>query len=164
MTTTASTQRQFDLRLPTGRPLVPVSACMVVLDRNEDDVLMLIDEGHLTVAFDIASRRAARREIRVWRESILLYAANDYAAMARATDALAADLAPALDAILAPRAMEHIRARELADRFTCSSTHVLQLVEEGSITGPAPKGRGPNSSPRIVRNSVAAFLQSRRIT
>lgn len=151
---TAAPQLQFDLRLPTGRPLLPMEAVMAVLDRDEDDVTMLIEQGALGVAFDIAGKNSSRRDVRVWRESVLHYA--------RKTGP-APDFGWSIRDILKPREQQYIRATEIKDRFTCSSTHVLQLLADGLIAGDPPRRRGPGSSPQILRNSVAAFLQSRRI-
>src|SRR5947208_2443226 len=58
------------------RPLVPLSACMVLLDKSEDDLLSLIESGALAFAFNIAAPNSARREIRVHRSSLLSFLAG----------------------------------------------------------------------------------------
>ena len=52
------------------RPLMCMNAVMGELDLDEDDVLTLVWEGRIAVAFDISSKWATRTELRIWRQSV----------------------------------------------------------------------------------------------
>jgi len=78
--TTVCLQREIDFRLGTGRRLMPMAAAMAILDRSEDDLLRLMEEGELEFAFDISTGGAVRREVRIYRESLLRYQAQRFRA------------------------------------------------------------------------------------
>ena len=65
---------QFDLPglvLPARRPLLPVAAVGTLLDLDPLEVLAACENGELEWAFDLAVRGATRREIRIWRGSVV---------------------------------------------------------------------------------------------
>jgi hypothetical protein len=64
---------RFNFGFGRRRPLVPVSAAAMFLNMDTQEVLALIDGGGLRWAFDIRSRDAERREVRVWRQSLFDY-------------------------------------------------------------------------------------------
>ncbi len=76
----AGLQREIGFCLGTGPLLVPMAAVMVMLDRSEDDLLGLVEGGELEFAFDISSDGAGRREVRIYRESLLRYQAQHFRA------------------------------------------------------------------------------------
>jgi len=78
--TTVCLQREIGFRLGAGRLLMPMAAVMVILDRSEDDLLRLVEEGELEFAFDISTGGAVRREVRIYRESLLRYQAQRFRA------------------------------------------------------------------------------------
>ena len=80
--TTVCLQREIGFSLGTGRLLMPMAAVMVILDRSEDDLLRLVEEGELEFAFDISTGGAVRREVRIYRESLLRYQARRFRASA----------------------------------------------------------------------------------
>jgi hypothetical protein len=65
--------RLFDFGFTSRRPLVPMAAVELFLNRSRKEVLELIDEGRLRWAFDIRSRVAAAKEVRVLRQSLFEY-------------------------------------------------------------------------------------------
>lgn len=142
------------LCIPAARPLVPVEACMVLLDRDEDDILSAIDSGVIHWAWDIASPGAARREIRIWRDSLL--------ALLQHTKEREADEGQVLSGFLPQR---DIRTTEIQRWFSCSSTHVHAMLDQSVFTEvrrPAALS-GPMSYSVVSRGSVVAFLQARRV-
>ncbi|HZV36742.1 MAG TPA: hypothetical protein VFB72_19350 [Verrucomicrobiae bacterium] len=59
----------------TGRhPLVPMRAAAMFVNVTMGELLALIEGGELRWTFDIRSRHAARREIRILRQSLFEYA------------------------------------------------------------------------------------------
>src|SRR5260370_38381653 len=74
--TTVRPPRELGFRLGTGRMLMPMAAVMAILDRREDDLLRLVEEGGLEFAFYISTGGAARREGCIYRESLLRYQAQ----------------------------------------------------------------------------------------
>src|SRR5260370_34307864 len=78
--TTVRPPRELGFRLGTGRMLMPMAAVMAILDRSEDDWWRLVEEGELEFAFDISTGGAARREVRIYGESLLRYQAQRFRA------------------------------------------------------------------------------------
>lgn len=146
--------------LPTGRPLVPAQALMVVLDRSEDDIKYLWEAGLLRFAFDVASPCAKRKEVRVWRESVLEYQTGNTDYILRRNDA--ADLARAVAACV-PAGNGPVPLAKLARLWTVSSTHLHDLVKAGSISALAGQDLKQTQTPALDRQSVIEFLQRRRI-
>lgn len=126
---------------------------MVLMDRNEDEVLAAIESGVLSWAWDIASQRSQRREIRIWRDSLLK--------VLESRPSIAADESTVLRSIFPPRP---IRTTELQRIFSCSSSHVSHLIEEGSLVAPArERHSGPLSITRVDPANLERFLLGRRI-
>lgn len=164
-------QLQLPIRIPASRTLLPLEFVQVLLDIDEDQVLSLICSAALEYAWDIASRDADRREIRVWRESVSDYMTHDDGPRTPARVRVSAshqDDGPAYQAVL-PSSRPDFRTTELARSWTASSTHIHQLVADGLIQENAEDRRtrpasGPNSYIKVTRASVISFLLSRRIT
>lgn len=161
-----ATQRQFDLRLSAARPLVPIEAVVVLADRDEDDILNLIELGLLPFAWNIASPGAERREIRIWHQCVVDYLRSDYRKITSGQTTLAA----AIHAIL-PRPtitpigrkrFETIRGTEVARRFCCSQWLVAHLITTGELQV-LDMAIGPKTSPYILHASVVDFLTRRSL-
>jgi hypothetical protein len=71
-----STQLGLPITLPDDRALIPLEAAQLILDLDEDSVLGEIERGKIGWAWDIRTPAATRREIRVWRKSLLARAAG----------------------------------------------------------------------------------------
>lgn len=127
---------------------------MVLLDRGEDEILRAIESGAIGWAWDIASEGAVRREIRVWRDSLLALIQGKREGDLSEEKVLAT--------VLPPR---DVRSPELQRLFSCSSTHVHSLIDAALIRPSAePRATsGRNAYTVVDRASVAAFLRSRRI-
>lgn len=162
-------QLTLDIHIPAGRVLIPLEAVMVLTDKDEDQVLSLIETGAIAWAWDLRSKEATRREVRVWRESLLDYLHHDDgprtppSVKARLTDQ---DEAPTYQALM-PHSRPELRTTELTRLWSVSSTHMHALIADQLL---AEAGReekrpasGPNSYIKVTRESVIAFLMSRRI-
>jgi len=146
-------QLSLPIQLPVARPLWPMEACMCLLDQNEDQVLALIEDGSLSLAFDIAAPGATRREIRIWRESLL--------AVLQESKQPKADKARAIiDEMMPGRDLLH---REVQRILSCSVSHVTELIRLEALVGigPRPEHSCTGHMTRISRVSLAAFLERR---
>lgn len=143
------------LTLPLSRPLVPMEALLTLLDRDEDQVLSEIERGGLGWAWDIRTQGAARREVRVWRDSVMEY-------MQGVPPRASGSALAVLDTFLPHR---DVRLTELQRWFSCSNTHVCNLLRDACLTvaGPRPEHSSVTAVTRITHASVVAFLESRRI-
>ena len=140
-------------RIPATRPLVPIEAAMVLLDRDEDEILHAVESGALGWAWDIATPGAERREVRIWRDSLLALIAGEREP-AREWGHVQAMVLPPGD----------IKTPALCRLFSCGSTHVHALARAALhvVRGPdAPSG--PRAYSVISRASVSEFLRSRRV-
>ena len=141
------------------RPLMTLSAVMWRLDRDEDEVLALIDEGALLWAFNVAVPSALKTAPRVLAESV-----GDY---------LAGRTRPAGDeeaewqrvAGLIFPAKETIVRCELARALNCGRTHALSLIhlKQFQVARGTRCRPGPGGSPRIITASAAEWLRKRRL-
>lgn len=127
---------------------------MVLLDQDEDDIVQMIEKGVLSWAFDIRAPKAERRELRVWRESLLEVMGYPASACAPASDEAMATILPGRD----------LRSPEVQRLFSCSQYHVQTLLGAGCFEAASPRlaETGPNAFTRIRRESIAAFLLERR--
>lgn len=151
--TTAPLQPYLSFDLPVSRPLIPLEAAMVMLDRDEDQVLYLIEAGGLTFAWDIRSQDAERREVRVWRDCIRAHVNGD------PQPELPED--QVINSFL-PHTAE-VRSTQLRRIFTASQGHVQNLINQGLVCGLNEACTGPNGYVRVERGSIINFLRSRRI-
>lgn len=179
----ASTQRLLPLRVQLRLPMVDVAAVRAALGVSEDEVLQLIDDGELAWAWDIASRDAKKREVRVLAQSVVSYQSSV------ANGALSFDQVVAivfrrqqLAAINQPPTRPWLWGREIVHAFNCGSEHVFNLLREGSLkllpghvvptanSQPATHNpqnlgwrRGPGGMPCVSYESAVEFLNRRRI-
>ena len=151
----ACAQRSLDLRIPTRRPLLPLKAAMVFLDRNEDDVLALANDGRLAWCFDLRGNGAERMLLYVWRTSAVEYVVGQFSEHT---------LREVISDVLPDR--PYLRATEVKNTFSCNQGHLANLIAAGLIRTDRRRevaGRGPLSSPWVMTESVREFLRSRRI-
>lgn len=152
----ASTQLRLPgLSLPDSRHLIPLEACQILLDLDEDSILGAIENGRLGWAWDIRTPGAERREIRVWRESLM-------AKMAGADGSVDTEIDQVVESILPHR---DLRLMELARWFACSGSHVSNLIRDGclALAGDRPTHSSAAAVTRVTRESVARFLDGRRV-
>lgn len=168
-----ATQPQFDLRIPTRRPLWPMKAAMVFLDRNEDDVLALIQvvdrraggcaKLGLEFAFNVA-RPGRKQYALVWRGSAIEYKSQFEDPENRSPSPRREwNLQGVINDILPAR--DSLRAVEIKNLFSVNQGHVAHLIADGLLTvdKTRPVAVGRAQSPWITRASVAEFLRARRM-
>jgi hypothetical protein len=147
---------------PSGtepRPVMCMSAVMWRLDLDEDDVLVLIDEGALLWAFDIAGPGAERRAVRVLTESVddLVYSRKrPYTDDESEWQRVASLVFPDKPVIV---------TCELARSLNCGRACAINLVHAKQFkTVPGTRIRqGPNGSAQIVTASAKEWLRKRRM-
>lgn len=149
-----TSQLELDLVLPASRPMIPIEVAMTCADRDEDQVLSLIECGKLEWAWDVARHGANRREIRIWRDSLMAFLQGK-------TGGSAID-AEVIGRIL-PHSRPELRASEIRHMFCCSQSHISHLVEDGQLTATTLSQRGPLGSAKITRQSIITFLLNRRV-
>jgi len=145
---------QCGLLIPAARPLVPVEVLMTLGDLHEDDALELVQSGQIAWAWDIRAPSAERREIRIWRESLLGWL-SDRTGAGQPECAISA---------LFPHSLAEIKSTELQRMFCCSQYHVYTLIAGGCITAITAGRRAPGGYARVTRDSIENFLTYRRIT
>jgi hypothetical protein len=129
---------------------------MILMDRSEDEILAAIESGALPFAWHIGSSHADRREIRVWRESLLEFLEG------RKPEPIGEG--EVMRRILPQQ--DTIKSTQLQRVLSCSSTLVHQLFEEGCFGALAverPKESGPHSALTFQRGRVDAWLRGRRV-
>jgi hypothetical protein len=150
------------LTIPAARPLVPLEACMVLLDRDEDELLAAIEDGSLPWAWDIRGAGAERREIRVWRESVLEWVGRDGNRGSEIAN-LKLEIGNDMPGDILPH--RDLRTTELQRLFCCSQKHAQGLIEAGLLVPvrARPVESGPNAFTLVARPSVTRFLRERRV-
>jgi hypothetical protein len=159
--------------------MVDIAAVRAALGVNEDDVLNLIDEGHLAWAWDIATKQATKAEMRILARSVSAYQNAEQGLRGVSNEFTFEEVAAF---VLGGQHRPWLWGRELSRALNCSSEHVLNLVREGSLkllpghmvpngqrrTG-ANRGngeigwrRGPGGSPCVAYESVLRFLKERK--
>lgn len=182
---TSPRQLSLGLWLPNGRPMFHLKAVVTILDLREDDVLALIETGELSWAWDIRSRDAERRDVRVWRDSVLSFldskrvghsVAHPFSepvtptqnglpkrvghSVATGHQALTEDK---VLSSLFPHSGAEILSTEVQRMFSASQDHIRNLVQQELLAALNAYSRGPYGYVRISRASVLTFLRSRRI-
>lgn len=147
-------QRLLNLSIPAERPMVPIEAAIVLLNRDYDSIVGMVDAGELPWAWDIRSEGAKRREIRVWRDNLL-------DVMSGATS-LTGDEGVVLDSLIGHK-RDEVRSPELQRIFSCSHNHIFELLDDKLITATKAQTLGVNGFARISRVSVFDFLRARRV-
>jgi len=132
---------------------------------SRDDVLTLIDRRQIQWAWDIARKSARRPEVRLWRESLLAYLAQEGGSAPPLADNFS--LAQVIEIILPRPAALAMRAatmrgRELQRRFLCCESHIAGLIADGELCQIGPSGRGTNTV--ILYQSAFEFLKRRSMS
>ena len=142
------------LSVVVRRPLVPLTFCMLVLDKTEDKVMADIEAGRIEWAFNLGRRSCRRRMIRV-----LTACLQSNGAGLGSKEWTASEVAEAC----VPSG--RVQVPDLCRAWTCSSTGIHQLINDGEFgeVERPPAQSGPLSSPTIPREAAVAFLVSRRV-
>jgi hypothetical protein len=138
-------------QLARARPMLDVWAACALLDLQEDAVMARIEDGRIGLAFDISSESARKATVRIFTPCLHAMLAGEPAAPWPLDRALGQILPGKSATIPAARALN------------CSSSHVMNLLAEGSLRAAAAK-RHRTASPFVTRISVLNFLSERRFS
>lgn len=143
------------------RPLVSVWTVLSVCDlKSEDDVMVAIEEGRLLFAFNIASREAKSRLVRVLAASVC-----DFVSGRQLPNLSEADEWRQVVNLIFPVPAPSIPAKEIALAWNISGTHILSLCDQKllRVAKGSPRRTGLGGSPHVEYQSAVEFLKKRRI-
>lgn len=156
-------QGRLDLRMEIKKPLLTVEAVAAEIGGyvHSDGVLSLIEGGLITWAWNVASPRSNRREIRVLRQDAESYALTGGFRPLKTT------WPEVFRWVLMPHGHHQFpncfELSKLMTFWSASSELGLDLIEEGCLR--TAKGtswrRGRGGSPVVTRESVEKFLRDR---
>lgn len=135
------------------RALWKLSSCEDFFDRDYDTLIVAVENQTVKFAWDIAAAGTARREIRVWRTAALAYF-NQRPLPRVSEDDVYRLIFPNRD----------LRSTELEKILSCTHQHIYELAPLWTITRAPVQADGPHAFTVFDRNSVIAFLRSRRIS
>jgi len=138
-----------------GRPLLSMKAAMVVLNRDERQVMRLLKHGAFAWAFDVRRASSQRATARIFRPCL----AERETPEPPGPDPR--DLEEVLHAIL-PAEGPLVPATLVARAFGCSSSHIANLIRDGLLIVARSSPRRAVSA-RLSREGVLEFLRQRRI-
>jgi hypothetical protein len=120
------------------------------VDKNEDRVLELIEDGSLAWAFDVSIVRK-RRELRILPAAVASYL-QGHTCELKWADVLG---------LLLPDATT-ILASEITRMLNVCCDHTYHLIDRKQIVACPTRRRGPGGSARVPSKSFTQFLQQRR--
>jgi hypothetical protein len=140
------------------RPLMPISAVTWRLDRHENEVLAMIEEGELLFAFDVRSPKALKSSPRVLAQSV-----EDYLAGNRPREDEQTEWQRVASLIFPDKPV--LVKYELARLLNCGRQHATDLVYARQFRlVPGSRIRpGPGGSAQIETASVQEWLLRRRM-
>ena len=153
----ASTTKPISLK----RPLLSVWTVLSVTNlKSEDEVLVAIEDGQLLWAFNIASREAKSRLVRVLAASV-----QNFVEGKQPPEMSEVEEWKQVERMIFPTPAPSIPAKEIALAWNCSTTHVINLCDQRllRLAKGSPRHAGPGGSPLVDYRSVVEFLKTRRI-
>lgn len=127
---------------------------MFLLDDDEDAVVLAVENRELSLAFDIATPGAGRRELRIWSRSLEASLRKDFQPKAESIE----EVRTIVRAFF-PRPV--MKQTEVANLFSCSLSHVSNLLPSLALAGERPDHSHAAAVTRITRESLVDFLVSR---
>jgi hypothetical protein len=138
-----------------SKPLLPIRGVISLVDKNEDQVLRLIEDGTLEWAWDVAldPKRGRNRELRVLPACVADYLRGQACSLEWA-DVLR---------LLLPRDGPEILSKEITCVLNISSTHTYHLARRKLIVACSTWRRGRGGCARFTAKSFIEFLRDRRV-
>jgi hypothetical protein len=133
-----------------------MKTAMVVLNRDEHQVMRLIKQGALAWAFDVRRASSQRAAVRIFRPCL----AEDLETH-EPPGPDPRDLEEVLHAIL-PAEGPLVPATLVARAFGCSGSHITNLIRDGLLIVARSSPRRAVSA-GLSRGSILGFLRQRRI-
>jgi hypothetical protein len=137
-----------------SKPLLPVRGVMSLVDKNEDQVLSMIEDGKLAWAWDVAldPKRGRARELRILPAAVAEYLRGRTCSLEWT----------AVLSLLLPHDEPLILGTEITRILNCSSTHAYALARRKLIIPCSTWRRGPGGCARFRTDSFVQFLKDRR--
>jgi hypothetical protein len=154
MSQSASIPSAPHLPIPELRTLIPLEVAAVMLDKNPDEAIALVEDGTLFPAWNIAVHKDGSRSVRVWRDS-LLHLMGFLPAGKLPLEKVIEKVLPAHPPGLFPA----ITSPELQTRFSCSQCHLARLLDAGELKLARP--RTGRSRITLDFQSIVNFLMRR---
>jgi hypothetical protein len=138
-----------------SKPLIPIRGVVSLIDRSEDQVLRLIEDGKLAWAWDVAldPKRGRNRELRVLPAAVASYLRGQ---------ACSLEWAEVL-AMLLPHDGLEILSRDITRILNVSGTHTYHLARRKLIAPRSGWRRGRGGCGRFAAESFVEFLHARRV-
>ena len=137
-----------------GKPLLPVRGVMSLIDKNEDQVLALIDEGKLAWAFDVSllgPERGRTKELRVLPAALVDYMHGRPCELTWAS----------VCRLLIPDG-PIVTSLEIYRMLNISGTQLYNLVRAKQIAPCSTWRRGPKGKAQFSVVGFKEFLRARR--
>ena len=138
-----------------SKPLLPIRALTSILDKNEDQVLRLIEDGRLAFAWNVAldPKRARSRELRILPAAVTDYMRGQPCSLDW----------PAVLRLLLPHDEPVILSKEITRVLNISGSHFYHLARR-KLLGPCSTWRrGRGGCGRFTAASFTKFLKERRV-
>jgi len=143
------------------RPLVSIFSVLSVTDlKSEDEVLAAIEDGRLLWAFNLSSKEAKSRLVRVLAASV-----QNLVEGTRPPETSEAEEWEEVERLIFPTPAPSIQTKEIALAWGVSGTHVLNLCDQRllRLAKGTPRHSGPGGSPLVDYQSAVEFLRGRRV-
>jgi hypothetical protein len=137
-----------------SKPLLPVRAVISILDKNEDQVLRLVEEGQLAWAWDVRldTKRGRNKELRILPACVADYLRGQPCAL-EWTDVLR---------LLLPHDEPVILSKDITRVLNVSGNHTFHLASRKLISPCSTWRRGRGGCAHFTAQSFVEFLQARR--
>lgn len=150
----------FTVSIKIKTPLVSVRFASTILGISEQGIMRLIQEGKLNWAWDFRRATARRSFIFVLAHSLRQY--QDGNERSSGADYCYPEDWNRVIKLILPHDKLVIKGSEIVQRFSISSQHMMNLVNDGSLKVLNAR-RLRTSTPLISRQSVVEFLKKRLI-
>ena len=136
-----------------SKPLLPLRGVCSLVDKDENQVLELLESGEIAWAFDVAlaQRRGRKRELRVLPSAVADYLKGRTCEIDQ----------PTVFGLLLPDGPT-IPANQIARILNVSVDHVYHLIDRKQIIASPTRRRGPGGSALVPTTSFIKFLAERR--
>jgi len=135
-----------------------------VLDRDKKSVLMLVEQGDLPWAWNLATETFTKQTVRILAQCIADFQQGQRRTATLTFDDVFRSIFPTGQAVRAG-VVAKLKLCTIARRLCVGADHVTHLVDAGwlnPVAGSAPR-RGPGGSQEIEQASLMAFMRKRRI-
>jgi hypothetical protein len=138
-----------------SKPLLPVRGVMSLVDKSEDQVLRLIEDGQLAWAFDVAldPKRGRNRELRILPAAVSAYLRGQTCSLDWS------DVLP----LLLPHDGPVILSKDITRILNVCGTHTYALARRKLIIPCSTWRRGRGGCGRFTSKSFIEFLKARRV-